>query len=379
MVTQWNISTISYDNDSSAFEGSYMESWLNDTTVDGFLGNLRDYENFIVTDSVWDTTQDSNALGSIERPNGTTVVTDAVGLLNLYEYSMSYRNSTYENSYLNNGLYWWLLTNYNTLDVWFILDNGSFEHYTSTICRGIRPSINLKASIKIVDGDGTIDNPYRLVGDNDTDLSGTLLSTRYSGEYIRFGNGENNLYRIVSHETENLTKVVSAEPLRKSKIFLTSMFGDDISYSSNNTIGTFLNGEYLNSGDYLTSYQATMIEDSTTWYIGIVGGGANYRLAKYKDINMSDYAQNVDTKIGLLRIGELMASQINIRDNNTIYWLLTPYNDFQVRSVYKYGDVYYGDSVGFLGVKPAFNLKSNVIITGGTGLKDDPFTIELAT
>ena len=379
LVTQWNISTISYDNDSSAFEGSYMESWLNDTTVDGFLGNLRDYENFIVTDSVWDTTQDSNALGSIERPNGTTVVTDAVGLLNLYEYSMSYRNSTYENSYLNNGLYWWLLTNYNTLDVWFILDNGSFEHYTSTICRGIRPSINLKASIKIVDGDGTIDNPYRLVGDNDTDLSGTLLSTRYSGEYIRFGNGENNLYRIVSHETENLTKVVSAEPLRKSKIFLTSMFGDDISYSSNNTIGTFLNGEYLNSGDYLTSYQATMIEDSTTWYIGIVGGGANYRLAKYKDINMSDYAQNVDTKIGLLRIGELMASQINIRDNNTIYWLLTPYNDFQVRSVYKYGDVYYGDSVGFLGVKPAFNLKSNVIITGGTGLKDDPFTIELAT
>ena len=290
---------------------------------------------------------------------------------------MSYRNSTYENSYLNNGLYWWLLTNYNTLDVWFILDNGSFEHYTSSVNRGIRPSINLKTNVKIVDGDGTKMSPYRLEGDNDNNLSGTLLNTRYSGEYISFGNDDNNLFRIVSHETENLTKVVSAEPLRKSKNFLTSMFGDNISYSSNNTIGTFLNGEYLNSGDYLTSYQANMIEDSTTWYIGTVGGGANYRLAKYKDINMSDYAQNVDTKIGLLRIGELMTSQINIRDNNTIYWLLTPYNDFQVRSVYKNGDVYYGDSVGFLGVKPAFNLKSNVIITGGTGLKDDPFTLAL--
>ena len=33
-----------------------MQQWLNDTTVDGFLGNLRDYEKFIKTDSVWNAT-----------------------------------------------------------------------------------------------------------------------------------------------------------------------------------------------------------------------------------------------------------------------------------------------------------------------------------
>ena len=32
LVTQWNISAINYDDDSSAFEGSYMEEWLNDTS-----------------------------------------------------------------------------------------------------------------------------------------------------------------------------------------------------------------------------------------------------------------------------------------------------------------------------------------------------------
>ena len=53
LVTQWNISANLYDDDSSAFVGSYMEEWLNDTSVDGFLGNLRDYENFIVTDTKW--------------------------------------------------------------------------------------------------------------------------------------------------------------------------------------------------------------------------------------------------------------------------------------------------------------------------------------
>ena len=42
LVTQWNISAINYSSGSTAFEGSYMEEWLNDTSVDGFLGNLRE-------------------------------------------------------------------------------------------------------------------------------------------------------------------------------------------------------------------------------------------------------------------------------------------------------------------------------------------------
>ncbi len=85
LVTQWNISAIPYSSDSTAFAGSYMEDWLNDTTVDGFLGNLRDYENFIVTDAKWDATLDATSLGSITRPNGTTTVTASVGLLNMYD------------------------------------------------------------------------------------------------------------------------------------------------------------------------------------------------------------------------------------------------------------------------------------------------------
>ena len=377
LVTQWNISAISYDDDSSAFEGSYMEEWLNDTAVDGFLGNLRDYENFIVTDAVWDATMNDTELGSIERPNGTTVVKDAVGLLNMYEYQTSYRGTDYSNGYLNNGLYWWILNNYNDIDVWFVFYDGSFDHYISTVNRGIRPSINLRSEVKIISGDGTVDNPYRLNGDNDTNLSGTLLNTRYSGEYIRFGNDENNLYRIVSHENGTGTKIVSAEPLKSSGTFLSSMFGDDISYSNSNTIGSFLNGDYLIN--YVGDNYSNMIEDSTIWYLGTVGGAESYKLAKYSDINMSGYASVVEARVGLLRLGELMASQTNRRDNNSRYWLLTPYNNFQVRSVYTYGDVYYGDSVGFLGIKPSMNLKSNVVITGGTGTKSDPFVLTLGS
>ena len=378
LVTQWNISATTYNpSNQTNFAGSYMEEWLNDTSVDGFLGNLRDYESFLVTDATWDATMDATDLGSIQRPNGTTTVTDAVGLLNMYEYQSSYTGTTYSNGYLNNGLWWWTLTPYSTSNVRNVNDYGGADNYTSAYVRGVRPSINLKSSVKIVDGDGTIDNPYRLNGDNDTNLSGTLLSSRYSGEYIRFGNDENNLYRIVSHETKGLTKITSAEPLKSSGTFITSAFGSNSSFSSSNTIGAFLNGDYLTN--YVDSSYSSMIEDNTTWYLGTVGSGTSYKLAKYTDTNMSGYAKSTNAKVGLLRLGELMSGQFDRYGNNTPYWTLTPYSTSSVRNVHNDGRAFSNTSTNANGVRPSINLKSNVQIVNGDGTLNSPFEIQLGS
>ena len=381
LVTQWNISATTYNaSGNTAFEGSYMEEWLNDTTVDGFLGNLRDYEDFIITDAVWDATLDATRLGSsVTRPNGTTTVSKAVGLLNIYEYQTSYTGTTYGNGYLNNGLYWWTLTPYSSSWVRGVYSSGSASYFTPTDWRGVRPSINLKSSVLIVDGNGTIDNPYRLEGDNDTSLSGTLLSSRYSGEYVRFENDENNLYRIVSHENGMGTKIVSAEPLKSNGEFITSAFGSsdsEVNYSTNSVIGTFLNGEYLTN--YVGNAYSDMIEDSTTWYLGTVGSGVSYKLAKYTDTNMSStVSTTTNAKVGLLRFGELMAGQFDRDGNNTTYWTLTPYSTSDVRNVDSEGYAYYHAPTRSRGVRPSINLKSNVVITSGTGVKSDPFELAL--
>ena len=380
LVTQWNISAIPYSSGSrgSGFEGSYMEEWLNDTTVDGFLGNLRDYENFIVTDAVWDATMDATTLGSIERPNGSTTVTDAVGLLNVYEYQSSYHGTTHFNGYLNNGLYWWTLTPYSSAGVRYVYIYGYEDTKSPRYVHGVRPSINLKSSVRIVDGDGTIDNPYRLEGDNDTNLSGTMLNTRYSGEYISFGNDENNLYRIVSHENGSGTKITSAEPLKSSGTFITSAFGSyaiEVNYSTNSVIGAFLNGEYLTN--YVDSTYRDMIEDSTTWYLGTVEYNTNYKLAKYADESGTTITSNVtQANVGLLRYGELMAGQFDRNGNNTSYWTLTPAQS-NVWNVRESGNVEYYGSESTYGVRPSLNLKSNVVITSGDGTKNNPFTLEL--
>ena len=372
LVTQWNISVFPYTTyGKKAFQGSNMEQWLNDTSVDGFLGNLREPDKFIKTDSVWNAT----LTPATTKPEKTIMVTDAVGLLNIYEYTMCCKNSTSSTGYLNNGLFWWTLTPYTASSVHGVYDNGSSNTFNSDISYGSRPSINLKSGVKIIDGDGTVDNPYRLQGDNDSP-TGALLSTRYSGEYISFGTGENNLYRIVSHENGTGTKIVSATPLKDSGSYKTIAFGSNVTFSKDNTIGTFLNGYYLTSDTYLSNDQVNMIEDNTTWYLGTVGYGANYKLAKYQDATSSSITTATTTaKIGLLRLGELMAGQFDKYGNNTTYWILTPNSTSNVRYVYYCDNGNNISSTDSYGSRPSMNLKSTVKIVSGTGTKSDPFVI----
>ena len=374
LVTQWNISAFPYDLTDSintpAFKGSYMEQWLNDTSVDGFLGNLREPDKFIKKESVWNATYSTDTT----KPEKTTMVTDAVGLLNIYEYTMSYKNATDSTGYLNNGLYWWTLSPSGLAYVKYVSNRGNGSSDRPTYSYGSRPSINLKSAVKIIDGNGTSNNPYRLQGDNDNP-TGTLLSTRYSGEYISFGTGENNLYRIVSHENGNGTKITSAIPLKDGGNYKTMSFGSNVTFSKDNTIGTFLNGDYLTSGTYLTRDQANMIEDNTTWYLGTVGE-ANYKLAKYHDATGSNLTKSTTTaKIGLLRLGELMAGQFDKNGNNKDYLTLTPYSTSDVRYVGNYGSSYYDSPTNSYGSRPSMNLKSTVKIVSGTGTKSDPFIL----
>ena len=287
----------------------------------------------------------------------------------------------------SNNIGYWTLTPYSTSGVRFVIYTGYAGNYDSDDANGVRPSINLKSSIKIVDGDGTIDNPYRLEGDNDTNLSGTLLNKRYSGEYIRFGNDENNLYRIVSHENGSGTKIVSEKPLKNSGEFIKRAFGNDTAFSASNTIGLFLNGEYLT--DYVDSAYSKMIEDNTTWYLGTVGEGTSYKLAKYT--NTTDNiltSSTVNAKIGLLRLGELMSGQFeryNLKNSTifsnlvTSYWTLTPYNlNLTLRRIEAASNGNTAFPASLSGVRPTMNLKSNVIITEGDGTLKKPFKIKLS-
>ena len=374
IVTEDTITSIPYSSALTSgtikFEASFIKEWLNDTSVDGFLGNLRDYHDFVAVNYPWNATSAT----STSKPSKEEIEICTVGLLTLYEYYNSYRTTTYSNGYLNNGLYWWTLTPYDSSYIQTINTSGNYYRREARLSSGVRPSVNLKANNEIVFGSGTKTNPYRLKGDNDTSLYGTRLNTRYSGEYVKFGTGGNTLYRIVSHENGSGTKITSAEPLKDSGSFKTMAFGSSTNYSSTNTIGSFLNGSYLTS--YVGTTYSNMINDGTTWYLGMVSDGVNYKLAKYTtDMGTTLTSSRTTAKVGLLRLGELMSGQSNASGSNTSYWTITPYSSSYLRVIYGGGDSGGTTPTGSRGIRPAFNLKSGVYITGGGGTKENPFTI----
>ena len=126
-----------------------------------------------------------------------------------------------------------------------------------------------------------------------------------------------------------------------------------------------------------------MIEDDTTWYLGTIGSGDNYKLAKYQDDTSNNLITDVAiAKVGLLRYGELMTTQFDNYANSINYWIITSLSNSNlnsVRYILQNGMCAATSSTSTIGVKPAMNLKSNVVITSGDGTKNNPFQIKLGS
>ena len=383
MITDDAITTISYNSDDNVNfytdneNKSYMYQWLNED----FLDTLYNYENIIVTDSKWNSLTTSSISTKItEGASGVTTITSPVGLLNSYEYYMSYKNTSYSNGYLNISYYWWLLNPYSASNVWDVNDHGYGTIPTNT-CGG-RPSINLKSGIQLSGGSGTKNDPYTILGDKEEVTTGTtLLNTRSSGEYIKFNN---ELYRIVSIEN-NITKINKNDYVRDtSNNVLTKKFSTSVTYGGGTTddyLDYYLNNTWYNSLD--TSYQNMIVE--STYYIGTNTGSTGYKASicatASNTVTTKDCEKTTSTWVGLVglpRYGEMFASQQGSGySSSDTMWLMNPYDTSAVWLVN-----YFGIGISYnlpyaTGGRPSINLKSNIKITGGKGTKENPFEISL--
>ena len=172
MITDDAITIISYGSDENFYDiskkddasytGSYVYQWLNED----FLDTLYNHENIIVEDSTWNiTTSSSNntKLSETTLINNSTIGKNTpVGLLNSYEYYLSYKNASDSYAYLNIGYCWWLLNPYSSSNVWYVSSRGYANINTPSCAYGTRPSINLKSNIVITGGSGTKSNPFTI-------------------------------------------------------------------------------------------------------------------------------------------------------------------------------------------------------------------------
>ena len=397
MITEDQISVISYGSDvnfydiskkdDATYTGSYMYQWLNED----FLDTLYNYQNIIVEDSTWNMTTSSSESTKLPETtlinNSTIGKNTPIGLLNSYEYFLSYKNTSYDSGYLNVGYYWWLLTPYNSSTVWYVHYNGSAYNYYFSSTYGARPSINLKSNIQLSGGSGTKDDPYTISGDKEQPtINTTLLNTRTIGEYVVFDeDGDSStkeIYRIVGFE-DGKTKLNKNDYIKSGTTTLTKKFSTNTTYGSGNSDDYW--DYYLNNTWYNSLAQKNML-DKGTYYIKSLSGSYKNSLCNTNNTTETtkDCVKTISIwnagYVGLPRFGEMFASQQRNGYNSSItIWLITPSSSSNVWNVNNHGfaDGNYITFSNLTGARPSIYLKSNIVITGGSGTKSNPFTIAL--
>ena len=93
--------------------------------------------------------------------------TDRNACLNkeLSNWSSSYSDCT-NNDWLYNSAYQWTLSPSasSSYFVFYVDSTGYVRNLSATSSRGVRPAVFLKSNIRIIDGNGTENNPYILKG-----------------------------------------------------------------------------------------------------------------------------------------------------------------------------------------------------------------------
>ena len=387
LVTQNNITTIAFSDykpfyNKTTGEKSYMFQWLNED----FLDTLYNYQNIIVTDdnTYWNTNNGSyqsypNSWNYVQNTNSEGMIPTSIAPVGLLSKEDAVKDSIASNGYvqyLNIGYYTYLVSPHSSsLDG--VGYNGSLGYTiptTGTVnVGGTRPAIYLKNNI-IFTGDGTINNPYRITIDKNVGAVDDLINTRLSGEYVSI---DNKLFRIVGVEN-NTTKIVSMSIL-DGGYFASTTFGDG---TNNNYLDYRLNNYFY---DNLT-YKDKLTEG--TYYLGTIDSPYNYKnnICASETLDTTKNctkATSATFKVGLLRYGEMFATQLDNR--NTSFWLLTGTSETQYVSPqlmfikgdgsYYFSYIYSGSSDSYAAY-PTMHLRSNVKIVSGTGLKDDPYVIE---
>ena len=396
MITDDSITNISYNPDGdvnfydvskkdyTTYTGSYMYQFLNED----FLDTLYNYQNIIVEDSTWNITTSSSKNTKLPETtliNSSTIGKNTpVGLLNSYEYYLSYKNTSDSSGYLYNGYFWWLLNPYSSSDVWDVHSHGNLHNNVPSYAHTARPSINLKSNIQLSGGSGTKDDPYTISGDKkQPTINTTLLNTRTIGEYVVFDEDADTstkeLYRIVGIE-DGKTKLNKNDYIKSGTTTLTKKFSTNTTYGSGTSDDYW--DYYLNNTWYNSLANKDMLE-SSSYYIKQVSDGTSYKNSLCNTYNTIETTKSCTKTtsmwtglVGLPRYGEMFASQQgNGYNSSSDMWLITPKGSSLVWDVRSSGYLNHNDLSYARTARPSINLKSNIVITGGSGTKSDPFTI----
>lgn len=256
--------------------------------------------------------------------------------------------------------------------VWVIQTDGTQKAWNLVSnTYAIRPVITISKDVEIIKGTGTANDPYRIETDEVANKN-DLLTTRYTGEYVKFGN---QVWRIVK-TTGTSTKLIMDTYYQSKNEYGTleyakiSYGGEGIYKGSN--VESYLNNTVYN--DLFTTKEKSVLIKSR-WYYNTYTKGIDPLK------NMLNQNQFVESYVGLIRIGELMSGTSSTgRVDDFTYWTANYINDTNNEKYAWF--ISWGGTSGYAfnrtdirGLRPVINLNPSITINSGTGTANDPYIL----
>lgn len=323
------------------YDNTYINKWLNKSNENntGILeSNLNNIEKYLTyTETCKDTVTDTKNITCKDKIKETYIT-----LPSIYDYV----NTGGNNGFLNNEEYFYLANANKDNNLMYIDDTGK-TNYTEDEILGVKPVITIKNTITLKEGNGSKENPYTF-----EDSKGLF------GSYVKLGKDIWRVYNV----TDNSIKLSLNDYLKLNNQEVKYKYSNNGYYHNDTTNGSLA---YYLKNTYLTSLSYKNIINEDKFANGIYNNTTNYDYTKV-------LASTVDTKIGLLSIGDIF-----LNDEATNYYLSTGVSKdnnkiYVMESDYK---LYTKVSTTNLKIVPTISIKKEVL-TKGTGTSSDPYEVD---
>src|SRR5574344_2404294 len=379
LITEENETAISYNvADNSNFNGSHIDSWLNDYFYNRLRGN-----NIIVSN---DFCQGEAVTSAPTRTDctGGTILYKNMGLISIDEYDLAGSSS----SYIRTHQYFWTMSPHRTSHIWIVDGDIGNEDGDNDTC-GVRPVINVNSTALITSGDGTLSStwsstssPYILSENKTSDVTGSIADNVTSGEYVSLAG---KTYRVVNKETNGVKLILDGYYQSTAGTTDKMVFGTDNTFSTTSGIGQTLNTTIL---DWLipstdTTNRSKLVANYS-WYQNMFNFGLNYEVS----LNETSPTRTISATVGLIRVGEMLSGQsytiltkngtvVSSYNNADWYWAL---NSYTGETSYAWTVSSFGSSNGVVlgstyGARPVIVVNNSTQITSGTGTPGNPYQI----
>ncbi len=338
--------TMMYSGLEKGYDKSYVNKWLNydkDTAGSGvFENNIKESVNYLTNTYYCEDVIDDVKNITCDKNNTTY----KISLLSLYDYYKAGGKS----SFLNNGETFYLGTLNKDNHNYYITSDGEVSiNEISTKTYAVRPVITISSGSVLLSGNGTENEPYKIL-----EVKPAMLEDATINTYVSYSN---QVFKIIDNSGD-ATKVALNGVIKENDTEVVKTFGGNNNKYSNtkNTVGYYLNNTYLKTLDSKNIVKSN-------WYIGALSlDNLDYNSEKNTKVNLS---------VGMLSLGDMF-----VGDVNNVLTLSRGIESDQIINVINKEGNFYGDFItSKYNVRPALYLNKELKITGGSGTLDAPYEL----